>query len=170
MSAAEVIWMRSALRRDDITAWIDGGWGVDALLGVQTREHDDLDLVVDTEAVATIRGVLEDAGFVVERDWLPTALALRHPDGRAVDLHPVELTPEGGGDQIQLDGVTIFHYSPPVTGTIDDRPVLCCSPQPQIDAHLGYPPDDDDRADMAELAKRYALALPDPYRNQPPTS
>ncbi len=26
--------------------WIDGGWGVDALLGRQTRPHSDLDLAV----------------------------------------------------------------------------------------------------------------------------
>jgi lincosamide nucleotidyltransferase A/C/D/E len=25
---------------------VDGGWGVDALLGEQTRAHDDLDLVI----------------------------------------------------------------------------------------------------------------------------
>jgi hypothetical protein len=27
--------------------WIDGGWGVDALLGSQTREHGDLDVVIE---------------------------------------------------------------------------------------------------------------------------
>jgi lincosamide nucleotidyltransferase A/C/D/E len=29
-----------------IKIWIDGGWGVDALLGKQTRTHADLDIVV----------------------------------------------------------------------------------------------------------------------------
>ncbi len=29
-----------------IEVWVDGGWGVDALLGEQTRSHDDLDLVI----------------------------------------------------------------------------------------------------------------------------
>ena len=32
------------LEADGIDVWLDGGWGVDALLGQQTREHDDLDL------------------------------------------------------------------------------------------------------------------------------
>jgi hypothetical protein len=26
--------------------WLDGGWGVDALVGEQTREHEDLNLIV----------------------------------------------------------------------------------------------------------------------------
>src|SRR5260221_13746165 len=30
-----------------IHVWLEGGWGVDALLGEQIREHDDVDLVVD---------------------------------------------------------------------------------------------------------------------------
>ncbi|WP_445256543.1 nucleotidyltransferase domain-containing protein [Nocardioides aurantiacus] len=32
---------------DDLGAayWLDGGWGVDALLGDQTRPHGDVDLV-----------------------------------------------------------------------------------------------------------------------------
>ncbi len=29
-----------------ITVWMDGGWGVDALLGTQTRPHRDLDIVI----------------------------------------------------------------------------------------------------------------------------
>jgi aminoglycoside-2''-adenylyltransferase len=28
--------------------WIGGGWGIDALVGGQTRPHDDLHLAIDT--------------------------------------------------------------------------------------------------------------------------
>uniref|UniRef100_UPI003F87D29B nucleotidyltransferase domain-containing protein n=1 Tax=Actinosynnema sp. TaxID=1872144 RepID=UPI003F87D29B len=31
--------------------WIDGGWGVDALLGERTRRHGDLDVVVEGRGV-----------------------------------------------------------------------------------------------------------------------
>ena len=30
-----------------IDIWLDGGWGVDALLGTQTRVHNDIDLFVE---------------------------------------------------------------------------------------------------------------------------
>lgn len=163
MSAEQVDEVMTMLGQAGVSAWVDGGWGVDALLGEQSRDHDDLDLVVPAESVALIRELLQRGGFVVERDWLPTALAMRHGDGRAVDLHPVEPSAEGGGDQIQLDGVKRWHYGPPVVGHIGDHPVLCCSPQCQLAAHIGYAPDEHDRADMARLAERFGLDLPDPY-------
>lgn len=154
----------SALSRANITAWVDGGWGIDALLEEQTREHDDLDLVVAADSVTVVRELLEAAGFVVERDWLPTALAMRHGDGRAIDLHPIEPAGDGGGDQIQRDCVQRWHYSPPATGRIGGLSVLCCSPECQLAAHLGYQPDDNDRVDVARLAHRFGLALPGPYQ------
>jgi Aminoglycoside-2''-adenylyltransferase len=75
-------------------AWVDGGWGVDALLGVTTREHEDLDLVVRLDEIDAVRDALTQAGFmIILRDWLPTALALADDDGRSVDLHPVTRRP-----------------------------------------------------------------------------
>jgi threonine aldolase len=32
------------LKENGIAIWIDGGWSVGALIGKQTREHDDLDI------------------------------------------------------------------------------------------------------------------------------
>jgi lincosamide nucleotidyltransferase A/C/D/E len=162
--ADQVLRVLDRLAKQHVTAWVDGGWGVDALIGRQTREHQDLDLVVDADAVDHIRDLLLDDGFEVVRDWLPTAMAFSHSDGREVDLHPVEFTPDGGGDQIQLDGTTRWHYQPPVTGRIAGRPVACCSLDTQIASHLGYEPDDNDRADMLALAERFGCELPEPYR------
>ncbi len=163
MNAEQVIEVLATLKKVNITVWVDGGWGVDALIGRQTRDHDDLDLVVPADSVLVLCELLEGEGFVVERDWLPTALAWRHPDGRRIDLHPVEPCADGGGDQIQLDGVQRWHYSAPVTGHIVGQPVVCCSPECQLAAHLGYEPDAQGRADMARLAKYFELALPAPY-------
>ena len=113
MQSDEVRRVLDRLAAEDIVVWVDGGWGIDALLEEQTRDHSDLDLVVDRAAVATIKSGLRAEGFEVVRDWLPTAIAFEHPDGRAIDLHPVELTADGGGDQIQLDGAARFHYTSP---------------------------------------------------------
>jgi lincosamide nucleotidyltransferase A/C/D/E len=62
------------------------------LLGRQTRDHDDLDLVVRAGLLPMVHDRLADLGCTLERDRLPAALALRHCDGRAVDLHPIEPT------------------------------------------------------------------------------
>jgi lincosamide nucleotidyltransferase A/C/D/E len=140
-----------------LTAWVDGGWGVDALLGVVTREHSDLDLVVYLDEVHLARSVLARAGFTtLLRDWLPTALAVADDGGRSVDLHPVQRTPDGGGDQALLDGGN-FHYPPPVQGMISGRPVRCVDAATQLLCHTGYDLTDKDRQDIAHLRRRVDL-------------
>ena len=46
MNAERVLEILDRLRSHGVTASVDGGWGVDALVGRQTRPHEDLDLVV----------------------------------------------------------------------------------------------------------------------------
>ena len=38
-----------------ITSWVDGGWGIGALLGRRDPRHDDLDLTIDHD-IARYRG------------------------------------------------------------------------------------------------------------------
>lgn len=163
MEAAQVTDLLDRLVSAGVTAWVDGGWGVDALLGTQTRAHSDLDLVVHRADLAAVRAVLDALEFSVVRDWLPNAIAFRSPDGREVDLHPVDPAPDGGGDQIQLDGLTRWHYSAPVPGAIAGRTVPCCPVEDQLSCHLGYQPRPTDVEDMRRLALRFQLDLPPPY-------
>jgi lincosamide nucleotidyltransferase A/C/D/E len=151
------------LQQAEVLAWLDGGWGVDALLGAQTRLHSDLDLVVARPDLELVQDVLWVLRFEVLRDWLPNAIAYTDLEGRQVDLHPVDPTPDGGGDQIQLDGESRWHYSAPVRGVISGRTVLCCPVEDQVSCHLGYPPRQSDVEDMRRLADRFGLELPEPY-------
>ena len=57
--AVEIIKM---LERNGIEVYIDGGWGVDALIGEQTRKHDDLDIAIPHKFVPKLREVLEAHG------------------------------------------------------------------------------------------------------------
>ncbi|MGH9171627.1 MAG: nucleotidyltransferase domain-containing protein [Acidimicrobiales bacterium] len=166
VSSEQALNMIALLQASGVPAWVDGGWGVDALVGHQTRAHDDLDLVIPVGVLPACRKLLEADGFVVERDWLPTAIAFRHADGRGIDLHPIDPTPDGGGDQLQLDGVTRWHYAAPVAGTIDGVTIGCCSVECQVTSHLGYEPDGKDRADMGHLARIFDLQLPPPYASE----
>jgi lincosamide nucleotidyltransferase A/C/D/E len=147
-----------------VQAWVDGGWGVDALLREVGREHSDLDLVILVHEVGLVRSVLAGAGFSrVLRDWLPTALAVADPNGREIDLHPVTPTPDGGGDQ-QLPEDTTFHYPAPVVGVIGGREVWCVDVETQVRCHLGYQPTDKDRNDMRRLREHFKIEMPDTYR------
>ena len=54
--ADDVLTLLSTLDQLGVHYWLDGGWGVDCVLGEETREHSDLDLVVhrqDVDRVAT---------------------------------------------------------------------------------------------------------------------
>lgn len=162
MTADDVLDVLDALEADGVRFWLDGGWGIDALLGRQTREHADLDLAVDAADLATATEVLAGRGFSTVRDWLPMSLAVRDAQGREVDLHRVEMTSDGGGDQVLDDG-SRYHYGPPTVGRISGRVVACCSAEQQVEMHLGYEPRENDRADVALLAAEFGLALPPPY-------
>jgi lincosamide nucleotidyltransferase A/C/D/E len=151
------------LQQADVLTWVDGGWGVDALLGTQTRPHSDLDLVVGRPALEAVHDLLWALRFEVLRDWLPNAIAYVDLLGRQVDLHPVDPTPDGGGDQLQLDGESRWHYSAPVVGSIGGRSVRCCPVEDQVACRLGYPPRDADFEDMRRLGERFALELPPPF-------
>jgi lincosamide nucleotidyltransferase A/C/D/E len=60
--------------------WIEGGWGVDALLGEQTRPHDDLDFGVRHEDVDRICEVLGEFDRT-DPEW-PSSFVLRDAAGR----------------------------------------------------------------------------------------
>ena len=47
-----------------IRYWLDGGWGVDALVGRQTREHRDVDIDFDAACTEKLRQKLEEKGYI----------------------------------------------------------------------------------------------------------
>ena len=167
MTAPDVLGVLSLLDGAGLTAWVDGGWGVDALLGETTRDHGDLDLAVLLPQLGAVRSALAEAGYgTVLRDWLPTSLALAGHAGREIDLHVLRPTSDGGGDQTLPDGGS-FHYPPPVRGTIAGRPVRCIDADTQLRCHLGYQPTTKDREDMGRLRDRLGVELPVPYSSSP---
>src|SRR5262245_393056 len=110
MTGDRVLELLAVLRSNGVTATLDGGWGVDALLERETRPHEDLDLVVELTDVPRIREALRPLGFQLHEDHLPVRFVLRR-NGEQVDFHPVTFDPEGGGLQAQPGGAT-FRYPP----------------------------------------------------------
>ena len=73
----------------EINVFIDGGWGVDALLGEQTREHQDIDLFVEERQAARFIHALHQGGFKerTEAYSTPNHIVFADADRRTVDLH-----------------------------------------------------------------------------------
>lgn len=165
MRAEEVLSLVDAFRGAGIELWIDGGWGVDALVGRQTRPHDDLDLVVGLADVTKIRAPLEPEGYTVAEDHLPVRFVMTHPERGQLDFHTVRFDAEGGGNQPQPGGGS-FRYPPEgfTTGSIAGREVRCISFEVQLLCHQGYEPTDKDRHDVELLCQSFDRPLPKAYR------
>jgi lincosamide nucleotidyltransferase A/C/D/E len=151
MELREVVRLLDALDAENVAWWVLGGWGVDALVGHQTREHRDLDLAVDASAWAAATRACTDLGYVVETDWWPVRVELASPHGW-VDLHPVSFDAAGDGVQSGLDGATYDYPRRDVTtGELEGRQVRCMSAAWQERVHSGYEPRAQDLHDLAVL-------------------
>jgi lincosamide nucleotidyltransferase A/C/D/E len=165
IDAAAACRLVDQLKGAGLVVWLDGGWGVDALLGRQTRPHRDLDLVIARDQLTAARQTLAGAGFSHDASatpGLPARLVLVHADGRQVDLHPVVFDQHGNGWQ-DLGADAWGGYAAEGlagVGVIGGRSVRCLTPQLQVRHHLGYPMGATDRHDLALLAGRFGVAVP----------
>ncbi|MCX5166559.1 amino acid transporter [Streptomyces antibioticus] len=160
MSPDEVLSIVALLRRAGADVWVGGGWGIDALVGEQTRDHRDLDLMHRQDQEVAVLAALSAAGFAESLDWRPVRFVMTAPDGREIDLHPLVFSDDGSALQASPDPQRPFVYPSScfVTGTIQGTPVACLSAEQQVYFHQGYEPSQRDRHDMAQLRRVFGIA------------
>ena len=80
-----------------ISIWIDGGWGVDALLKEETREHNDIDLFVEEINGKKFINILKEKGFAEITESYTTAshTVWKDTKGRIIDLHIFKFNEQG---------------------------------------------------------------------------
>jgi lincosamide nucleotidyltransferase A/C/D/E len=142
-------------------AIVDGGWGIDALIGRVTRVHDDLDLVLPISRVDAVVDALKPVGFTERLDEPPARIVLSTPYDQRVDLHVV--TPTDRGMVQEVAGGRRFTYALHAEGKILGRTVRCLSPGMQVVTHSQYEPDEQDVADITRLAAATGESRPPPY-------
>jgi lincosamide nucleotidyltransferase A/C/D/E len=165
MGLDDVLDVLTCLQDAEVGVWIDGGWGIDALLGEQTRVHDDLDVTILLASSARAAKALSALGFAIVEDELPTRFVVHDDRDRRIDFHTITFDEMGRGWQQLQDGSRAL-YPPPGflgAGMIGGLPVACLTAEVQLLHHLGYDPDDVDRRDLRLLAERFGLSLPAPY-------
>lgn len=162
MAASHALRVIHALEASDVHVWVAGGWGVDALVGRQTRVHDDLDLLcADRQHLdETTHDVMTRLGFrPLEAEegghHLPRRIVWRDRTGRTVDILPVGV--EADGDD---DAFTPASFSP---GRIDGHQVGCLSVEVQLKLHTGYDSRREDQRDVRLLCSHFGLDLPSGY-------
>jgi len=161
MQAADACAAVDALERAGVRVFVNGGWGVDALLGEQTREHDDLDVHVSIDDVTIVCDALAALGYneCLVRDGRLENFVLRADGDRRVDVHAMRFDGSGGGVYRMQDGTDWIWPagSFAATGSIDGRTVECLTYEGQLLEHTGYQLDDNDRRDVALLRDRFGV-------------
>jgi lincosamide nucleotidyltransferase A/C/D/E len=159
MDSDTVLAVLAALRTAQVRAWLAGGWGIDALLGRQTRPHRDADLLHDIADEARALTVLADLGYRPGLDARPVRFVLSTDTGHDLDLHPLHVAADTSAWQAADEHGGRFEYPADcfTTGRIGEVTVPCVSVAQQIHFHQGYQPTDRDRADMAALRAEFGV-------------
>jgi lincosamide nucleotidyltransferase A/C/D/E len=163
MDSVDAVAVLDALRSRGISAWVHGGWGVDAL-GEQTRDHDDLDLVVQVEDGPRIAAALSGLGYRVAKGAPPTNLMLLDQVGHQIDLHPVRFAPNRDGiDRMETGEDWPFPAAGFAGhGRIGGRQVRCLTPEVEALTHEGYELDAEDQQDLEALRRSFGVEVPRP--------
>ena len=161
MQAKDVLAFWELFEKAGLEVCIDGGWAVDALLGRQTRPHNDLDIALPASKVPALRRLLSDMGFeeIPQPDSWEHNFVLRHPDGALLDVHSYELNPDGSN----LSGVAYIAEQLSGRGLVLGTPVRCVPPEWLVKFHTGYELDDDDWHDVRLLCEAFDLPVPEEY-------
>ena len=161
MNARDTADLIRFLEGNGIEVYVDGGWAVDALLGKQTRDHDDLDVAVPHKYVSRLRALLADRGFVEQPrpDSWECNFVLADASGCRLDVHSYTLDDAGNN----VFGVPYIAEHLKGVGLIEDYPVRCISPEWLVKFHTGYEIDENDRHDVRLLCEHFEIAPPDEY-------
>lgn len=168
MNAADVVRLYDDLDTAGVRVWIDGGWGVDALLGEETRAHSDLDIAIELKDVPRLRAHLASRGYaeVTRADSSAWMFVMEDAMGRRVDVHAVVFNEAGEG---VLGPAENGHAYPAGAlsgeGEIAGRKVRCVSATAVVGFRAGFTPREVDRHDVRLLSARFGIALPDAFRD-----
>jgi lincosamide nucleotidyltransferase A/C/D/E len=161
MKAEDVIELLDLLEQEGIGVVVDGGWGVDALLGRQTRAHDDLDIAIEHKDVVKLQRLLEPKGFreIPQLNSSDFNFLITNPVGQKVDLHCYVLDPRGQCTY----GISCPAESLTGMGSIGSRVVKCISPAWVVKFHTRYEPDENEFRDVHAICARIGLTIPPKY-------
>ena len=152
-SQNDVLWMLDVMARLGANPVVAGGWGIDALVGHQTRPHRDLDVLVPESFVEALVEELTAESFSITTDWRPVRVELTDSSGdRHIDIHPAFDDGRQGWWQHGFDGERFESPRQALTdGIIGGRSVRCFTVAKQLELHQGYAPSPEALLDIAVL-------------------
>ena len=162
IKAEKIIELLELFEAHGIDTVVDGGWGVDALLGEQTRPHDDLDIAIPHKDVPKLRKILGERGFVeIPRDDTRNCnFVLEDESGNQVDVHSYMFDEDGNN----VFGVEYLPEHLTGKGVIKGYKVKCIPPEWAVKFHTGYELDENDFLDVRAICEKFKIALPREYK------
>lgn len=177
VTAEDALYLYQTLTAHGIQLWLTGGWGIDALLGEQTRPHKDMDILLRLEDIPRMCALLEADGFQLHELWsenrwvtdaqekeTATAFVLQDDSGRQVDAHALCLDQQGNGIPAWEDdeGRVFKPQDLAGEGMIAGISVPCISAEMQFACHTGYTLPDYQQHDLERLRRHRAQAAGKP--------
>lgn len=183
MNAQDVLTLYTLLGDHDVQLWLDGGWGIDALLGRQTRPHKDLDAFVAFADLPTLTTVLSQQGFGLKQIWeenqwlrhagpmplignpatgdeIATAFVLKDGHGRELDCHVLHIAEDGYPTPAWRCSLAFAADDLSGQGSIAGMPVPCLSATMHMRTHTGYELQAKDLQDLRHLHEQLGIAYP----------
>lgn len=149
-----------AMKRIGVQLWLDGGWGVDALLEKQTRNHGDIDIVIQKKDVDKCVEYLKKLCYEpIERsDSTDFNFMLGNGDAQFVDLHVIEFDEHSNGVYgSKQNGKVYPAESLRGKGSINGVQVQCISPEWVLQFRAGYELRQKDRDDITAICNKFGL-------------
>ena len=110
VSTEDALNLYRRLSDNGVQVWLSGGWGIDALLGRQTRPHKDLDAILLLDDMIRMKEILCNDGYVLKELWsenrwvvdgqgnrTATAFVLQDGENHEFDVHAISLDDRGNG-------------------------------------------------------------------------
>ncbi|MEW6717481.1 MAG: hypothetical protein AB1345_08260 [Chloroflexota bacterium] len=176
--AEDVISIYKRLSAHGIQVWLTGGWGIDALLGEQTRPHKDLDVIMLLDDVIRTCKLLGHDGFSLKELWpenrwaidvheieIATAFVLQDSEGREFDAHAMRLDDQGNGIPAweETEGLIFKREDLVGEGMIAGFALQCITPQKQMLCHTGYELPDKQLRDLELPHEKFGVEYPIEY-------
>ena len=176
--AEDVISIYQRLLDNGIQVWLTGGWGIDALLGEQTRPHKDLDVIMLLDDVVRMRELLGRDGYRLKELWsenrwvkdasgaeIATAFVLHDSEGREFDAHAMRLDDRGNGVPAWAndEGLVFKREDLAGEGMVGGFAVRCLSPEMQALCHTGYELPEEQLRDLERLREKFGVEHPDEH-------
>ena len=158
MTVDDVAQIIRALEEASVRCWLAGGWGMDALLGRQTRRHDDIDMVIDAydrqlDSACAALGRLGFRVVTIEQEpvWMPNRCGLEDDGRHKVDLLSLDWPKVRSALSAAQDRSDVSFESAISVGRLGGREVPCLSLAAQRVLHSGFAPRRVDRHDLQML-------------------